>query len=409
MSMQSAVVVTGLGSLLGAGAGRRALEDALSAGAIRATRIDDRSGNHPPDASRTASLVGPVDWSRWIAPVEARRMSPPARFAVAAARLALQDAGLTASPEPDPTVSVALATAFGPSSYTQRLLDQILDGGPPSASPALFAECVANAPASRVGVMLRACGPQHTIVEGEVGPLRALARGAADVRSGRSRAAFVGASEEMTPFVHAALDRFRALARPGADGLEQGRPFDRERDGFLAAEGAVILVVESETEARSRDATPLARVIGAGAAFDPSAPPSGWGSGVEILARELTRSMQRCGRTPRDFDLVVSGASGSRAGDRLEALVLRRAWDDCELPPVVAPKGTVGEYGGGFLAAAVLAAAGRALAGSVGFQSIDPELEMRPHDGSDLGAVRNVLVTTVGSGGAAAWVFLERP
>ena len=153
------------------------------------TRIDDRAGYHSAGGSRMASLVGSVEWSRWIPPIEVRRMSPPARFAVVAARLALEDAALTPAPEPDAQMSVALATAFGPSSYTQRLLDQILDDGTGAASPALFTECVANAPASRVGVMLRACGPQHTIVEGEVGPLRALARGTADVRSGRSRSA----------------------------------------------------------------------------------------------------------------------------------------------------------------------------------------------------------------------------
>ena len=409
MSTPTAVVVTGLGALLGMGAGREALGVALAAGTVGSARIDAKEGLHAADSARTAVLIGPVDWSRWISPAEARRMSPPARFAVVAARLAVEDAGFATSPEPDPTLSIALSTAFGPSSYTQRVLDQILDDGPATVSPALFTECVANAPASRVGLTLRARGPQHTIVAGEAGPLRALARGAADVKAGRARAAFVGAAEEITPLVHAILDRFRALSRPGADGVEQGRPFDRERNGFIAAEGAVVLVLESEADARRRDATVLARVLGTTAAFDPSAPASGWGTGVDTLALELRRGMDRHGLAPEDIDLVVSGASGSRAGDRLEARVLRRVWGERPLPPVVAPKATVGEHGGGFLAAAILAANGQSFAPTPGFRFEDPELGIRPHDGSETGVVRKVLVTTVAAGGAASWIFLERP
>jgi len=255
--------------------------------------------------------------------------------------------------------------------------------------------------------MLRACGAQHTIVGGEAGPLRALARGAAEVRGGRSRAALVGASEEMPPFVHAALDRYQALARPDAAGLERGRPFDRTRNGFLAAEGAVVLVVESEADARRRGATILARVVGTGAAFDATAAPSGWGTGTGTLARALTAGMRRCGLDPEDFDLIVSGASGSRAGDRLEGLLLRRTWGERALPRIVTPKATLGEYAGGFLAAAVLAAAGQSFGPTAGFEEMDPELRIRPHDGSAVPPPRRVLVTAVAAGGAFAWTFLE--
>src|SRR4029077_14835959 len=105
----------------------------------------------------------------------------------------------------------------------------------------------------------------------------------------------------------------------------------------------------------------LARVLAWGSAFDPTAPPSGWGRGGRSLARALRRTLERAGLTPGDIDLVVSGAAGSRDGDRLEAAVLRAAWEGGTLPPVAAPKAVTWEYGGGHLAAAVLAASGAPL------------------------------------------------
>src|SRR6185436_3682331 len=73
--------------------------------------------------------------------------------------------------------------------------------------------------------------------------------------------------------------------------------------------------------------------------------------------------------------------SGSKGGDRLEALLLRSLWNGDALPPVATPKAVTGEYGGGHLGAAVLAAAGSPLGPAPGFGEPDPELGIVPHDG----------------------------
>lgn len=185
------------------------------------------------------------------------------------------------------------------------------------------------------------------------------------------------------------------------------RPFDRLRDGSLLAEGATVLVIEPEERAAARGVRPLARILGGGGAFDPTAPPTGFGSGAAGLAQRLGRLLERLGVPLSRIDLVVSGASGSRGGDRLEAQVLRALWKDLPLPPVLAPKGVTGEYGGGFLAAAVLAAAGAAFGPTAGFGEPDPELGIVPHDGRPLPAPRIVLATSLAAGGSAAWLVLE--
>jgi 3-oxoacyl-(acyl-carrier-protein) synthase len=168
-------------------------------------------------------------------------------------------------------------------------------------------------------------------------------------------------------------------------------------------------VLESEEELRRRGGRALARVLAWGSAFDPTAPPTGWGSGAGPLARRLLRTLAQAGLAPADVDLIVSGASGSREGDRLEAQVLRAVWGEAPLPPIVTPKAVVGEYGGGHLGAAVLAAAGSSFGPTPGFTEPDHELGIVPHDGSPLPPPAVVLATSLAAGGAAAWVALGEP
>jgi 3-oxoacyl-[acyl-carrier-protein] synthase II len=441
------VVVTALGTAGAHGCGRAGLERALTAGAPPpATEVDRGAGYHRPGGAHRALLTPLAALAPWLPAAEARRMGPPSRLAVAAARMALADAGLDPALLAGPGTAVVLSTAFGPCSFSEALLRQVLRDGPESASPYLFTESVANAPAAQIAIACGARGPNVTLCQREAGPLLAVARGAAEVAAGRAERALVGAVDEMPPLLHAVLDRFGALARgrprpaqdgpslpdgPGGGG-DVGRPFDRRRDGVVAADGATVLLLESAAAAARAGRVPLARVWGWGSAFDPSAPPTGWGGGAEILGRALRRLLLRRGAAPETappgtgdppgvldaghgalgaIDRIVSGAAGSRAGDRLEAGVLRAAWGAAALPPVLAPKGVTGEYGGGFLAAAVLAAAvaGVAAAPTAGFGEPDPDLGVSPHDGSPLPPPRALLVSSLAAGGAAAWVILGRP
>ena len=249
-----------------------------------------------------------------------------------------------------------LATAFGPASFTERLLRGILAEGPETASPFLFTECVANAPAAQVAIACQACGPNVTVTQREAGPLLALGRAASDVSSGVAARALAGAVDESPPLVHALLDRYRALSRPDAEGGEAARPFDRRRSGFLMGEGATVVVVEDEATARARGAPLLARIRAWGSAFDPTASRVSWGRRARAARPRAAAHARPRGLAPRNVDLVVSGASGAVAGDRLEADVLHAAWGAAPLPPVLAPKSVTGEYGGAHLAAAILAA-----------------------------------------------------
>jgi 3-oxoacyl-(acyl-carrier-protein) synthase len=402
------IVVSGLGALGSFGCGADRLAVALRDSTPRLSEVQRSVSPHRDGGARLAALVGMVDLSPWLNPTAARRMSGPSKLAVAAAMMALRDAGLEEVDAQADGTGVVMSTAFGPADFSERLFTAINREGPESASPFLFTESVANAPAAQVAIRCHARGPNLTVTQREAGPLIALLQAAQDVREGRMSRALVGSVDEITPLIHGLLDRFGALARSSDGSVETARPFDRARNGLVAGEGATVLVVERDSDVRARGGHVLARIRGGGRAFDPTASRVGWGDGVARLATGLGRALSSASLHPDSVDLVVSGASGSWRGDRLEALVLRNAWDGTPLPPIVAPKAITGEYGGGLLAAAVLAVARAEFGPTPGFAVPDPELGVIPHDGGPLSNGR-VLVSSLAAGGAAAWLVLERP
>ncbi len=400
------VVVTGAGVLHPFGGGVESLAQALEEGAVRALPVDPLPGAARPRRARQAARVPRLDLGRWIPPLVARRMSPPSRLAVAAARQALEDAARPLSAAPDPAMGVALGTSFGPASFTERLLEQIESEGPDAASPSLFTECVANAAAAQIAIHCRAAGPSLTLSQGQGSPLLAASRAAAAIASGKAACMLAGGVEEMTPLLHALLDRFGALVRSAPGETEIPRPLDRRRAGCLAGEGAAVLVLEDEGAARRRGARTRAWLRAWGSAFDPSAPAAGWGRDTDALGRALRGGLVRFDLEPGQIDRIVSGASGSRGGDAVEAQVLRAAWDGAPLPPLHAPKGILGEYGGSLLPAALAILEGARVSPG-GFQEADPHLGVVPHPGGDLPAPRRLLVTTASAGGGHAWLVLE--
>ena len=337
-------------------------------------------------------------------------MSPPARFAVAAMRLALADAGLSGLGRDEHLgTGIVVGTAFGPSSVTEQLLAQIFGAGPETASPALFTESVASSSAAQMALAIGARGPSVALTQREASDLAALAEGVRLIATGAADRVLVTVVDEMIPLLHAMLDRFRALARPGPDGREVARPFDRRRDGLLAAEGATVLALEPADAAAARGARVRARVAAVARGFDPTAPAWDWGTGGAALAKTLARGLARTGVAVDSIELVASGAAGTRRGDALEAAVLDGLFA-VRRPPIAAFKARTGEYGGAALAAAVLAAEGSPVAPTAGFELPDPALgspPVTPVTAALPAAPRRTLVSSLATAGGAAWVVLD--
>lgn len=404
----SPVAVTGLGVVSAAGCGRRATTDALRDSRTHWSAVDRSGGYHRRGGSRLAGLTAGVDLSPWLAPAAARRMSQPSRLAVAAAKMALQDAGLELDGGEEPPTAVMVSNAHGPTSVLEKIFSQSLHQGPLAVSPALFTESVANAPAAQVAIACRARGPNLTVVQREAGVLIAVTQAASEIVAGRVSRALVIAIDELPPLLHAVLDRFNMLATADRRGEEAARPFDRRRTGAIAAEGATALVLEPAAAVRDRGGRVLARLSSGTSAFDPRSPRSGWNDDPAVLAEACRRYLDKTGSGPEDFDAVVSGTAGTFGGDRLEARVLRAVWGEHSLPPVLVPKAVLGDHGGGLLAGMVLAIEGASFGPTPGFAEADPDLGVIPHDGRPLAPPAKLLATAVAAGGSAAWLVLDK-
>lgn len=399
------LVITGLGTVNAVGCGRETTAAALRDGTGVWSEIGRFGGYHRQSGARLAGLASGYDLSAWLSGREARRMSLSSKYAVVAARMAMAEAGLELGDDSDglPT-AMMFSNALGPSSTTERILTQIEEQGPLAVSPALFTESVSNAPAAQVALACRAQGANVTVTQREAGPLIALSLAAAELFRGRAARVVVATVDEVTPLMHTVLDRFRALAAADEYGDETPRPFDRRRNGFLVAEGSTALMVEKAETAERRGARVLAQLIDYASAFDPSAVATGWGEDPAMLTPALTRLI---GEQGGDIEAIISGASGSRSGDRLEARLLAAVWSTQSLPPILTPKAVLGEYGGAQLAAAILALAAEPFGSPPDAFEPDPGLGVEPHAGGGL-SPSTVLISSLATGGAAAWALLAK-
>jgi len=397
------VVITGVGCLGPYGLGLDALRRALAEGRALGTPIDRSAGYHRRGSATQVAACGALDLTPWLSEEDGRRMSDLSQYAVTSARMALRSARLDELPAE--RTAVAIGTAFGPGGFTERLALQVLQKGGRFASPFLFTDCVANAAAGQIAIAVGARGPNTTICQREASAVLALAQGADDVALGRADVCLAGAADELKPLSHAILDRFRALARP-RDGVELPRPLASHRNGYLAGEGATVLVLEEEGHARARGATVLARVGRSARAFDPTASRVGHGTSAAELAAQLE---ERLGADLMAADAVVSAASGARRGDALEATILYETLR--EDARVLTPKAVHGEFGGGTLAAALLALQGADFAVPEGCNHDEPDDERPLRIPLLPGPVsaRTLLCPAHAAGGVSAWTMLERP
>ena len=316
--MSGHVAVTGIGVVSALGVGVQPFWDALLAG--RGT---------------PGGRIEHLEVRRWVRSAQGRRIDRTSLLALAAARLALADAGLAPEALEPPRTALALGSAFGNIQETVTFLDRIFERG--TGNPLLFPNLVMNAALSYVAIELGITGPSAMVTEQDASGEAAIGWGAKQVADGAVEVCLAGAADELAAGV---VDLGRAGHAPVGDGA---RP----------AEGAAVLVLESPAHALRRGARRYARLV-PHAGFGIPAPVHGWSAGAGQLA-------QRLAPLAGDVDLVVAAASGDVGLDELEAEALARVFAGRRVA-VTAPRGTTGSFG----AAGALAVAAAALSASCG-------------------------------------------
>ncbi|MDG2908047.1 MAG: beta-ketoacyl-ACP synthase II [Acidimicrobiales bacterium] len=348
------VAVTGLGVIAPCGIGVDAFWDGLCGPA--------------PVGDRRVHDFDPSPW--FDNPKEVRRADRCTQFAIAAADMALEQAGdLTADPSRS---GVWIGTGIG---GIQTLEDQIkvrLDKGERRVSPFLIPMMMANAPTAAVSMRHGFQGPAENTCTACAAGTHAVANAARLVASGRCDLMIAGGSE--AAFVPTALAGFTNMTAFSSGGIS--RPFDADRDGFVMGEGAGILVLEDWETAVDRGATIIAEVLGGASTADAHhiTAPSPGGVGA-IACMEL--AMEEAGVTAADIGHINAHGTSTPLNDMAEARAMEKVFGTPG-PLVTSTKGITGHALG---AAGALEAVALALSlqkalipPTTGYTTPDPEM-----------------------------------
>jgi 3-oxoacyl-[acyl-carrier-protein] synthase II len=400
----SRVAITGIGILAPGAIGLGELRTMLRSGVSAIGPIDrfDTAGL----ASHRAALVRGFQARDFIAPMKLRRMNTLSRYALAAAKMALDDSGLEAGRRE--AAGVAIGTMFGPVQTSVEYMREYVEKGASLAPPQLFAESVANAPGSHVAIEFGLRGFNLTFTQRESSALAAATFAASQIVKGSLEAALIGGVEEINEMVFSVLGRLRALAHETADTDEASRPFDRRRNGMVVGEGSAILVAESAGSADRRGARAHAYLSGFGIGRDTTASISDWGTGSAKIASVMRAAIEDAEIGIGDIGAVWASANSTRRGDAVEAEALGALFG-ASIPPVAATKGYFGEYAAGgaiHLAGAVMAMADQELPLSCGWEI--PDSPIRPTRERLQLPIRHMLVNSISSGGGVVCAVLSR-
>ncbi len=317
------VVVTGIGAVTACGGGPGGapggLWDGIMHGRIgirRLTRFDPR-----PFRSQVAAQIDDFDPACYLEARRARRLDRFAQLAIAAGRMALDDACWTPRGCSDQT-AVYLGSALGGIAFAEAQHERYLAGGlravDPSLALAVFGGSAATALAMELGLHGPAMGNANSCASGAI----AIGEAFRLIRHGEAQVALAGGAEApLAPLTFGAFALIRAMSARNEAPERSCRPFDAERDGFVMGEGAAVLVLEELGHALSREARIYAEVAGYGTTNDAYHVVAPRPDGAQATrAMRLALASARLG--PDEVEYVNAHGSSTPLGDRAEAVAL---------------------------------------------------------------------------------------
>jgi 3-oxoacyl-[acyl-carrier-protein] synthase II len=404
------VVITGIGPVTPIGTG---VED-FWAGLRRARSVVRRVTRFDPTPFRShlAAEVDGFEPAIWMEPRRAKRLDRCSQFTLAAARLAIADAGLELGSEDPDRIGAMMGSALGGVEFAEREHEKYLAGGVRAVEPGLALTVFVGASSCNLAIELGISGPNITngmscasgaIAIGEA--FHAINRGEADVMLAG------GAEAPLSPLSFGAFAIIRAMSTRNDDPASASRPFDQGRDGFVMGEGAAVLVLEERERALARGAVAYAELVGYGLTNDAhhmTAPrPDG-----RQAARAIRIALEDAGVPKEAIGYVNAHGSSTPLNDPTETIAIRAALDGHAERVLVS--GTKGYYGhalgaSGAIEAAICALASRRgwLPPSVNLRNPDPTCELNyVPDGGTAVAPEFLLSNSFGFGGInAALIF----
>lgn len=324
--MQHRVVVTGLGIISPLGVGTDKTWDALIAGKSGIGPVSSFDATEFP--ARIGGEVRDFDPSDYLERKEARRMDRFAQFAVAAAKMALADAGLVIEGDDVYRTGVIIGSGIGGMRTLEEQARVFIERGPSRVSPFFIPMMISDMASGQVSIVVGAKGPNSTAVTACASGAHSIADSLALIRRGAADCMITGGSEAaITGLAYAGFCAAGTLSTNNDAPEKASRPFDAKRNGFVMGEGCGILILESLEHAVARKARILAEIVGAGLTGDAhhmTAPhPDGDGA-----ARAMQEALRDAGLTAEDVDYVNAHGTSTELNDKMETKAIKRALGD---------------------------------------------------------------------------------
>jgi len=403
------IVITGLGVIGSLGLGKEAFWESLRQGRSGIREISHFDPSHT--GSRLGGEVRDFDPKDFLAAAKVRRLDRVSQMAVAAARLAFEDAHLGSTPEVVPSIGVILGSGFSGLVSTEAFFRGLLEMGPSGANPMLFPNTVPNAPASQVAIEMGFKGPNVTLSHKEVSGENAIAYACDLIRHGRAEVILAGAVDELSQILHLSYWKMGALSPHRRGGEEVCCPFDRRRNGIILGEGAGIVVLEEMSHARSRGASIYQEVAGWGMSGTPCRV-SDYGETGEGLATAMKLALEEGGLEARDLESISACANSSPSLDPMETQAINMvAGDRASRIPVSALKSMLGEFnscGGLRVVACALSLQHRWMPPTINYRVPDPACNLNLVSNTGQAAeLENILINGSSNGGSHVSLLLR--
>jgi 3-oxoacyl-[acyl-carrier-protein] synthase II len=363
------IVVTGLGLVTPVGTGREEVWEALLAG---------RSGIRPVesfDTSRFTTRLGAEvpNFRPGLRTLDPAKTGRASQLAATAARMALEDAGLSSGDVAPERGGVAMGTTSGEPLEVERFDDRYLAGELDQVGPEFISRYPCHMIAAHVAREVGFAGVNTMIPTACAAGNYAIAHATDVLRAGRADVMLAGGADSFSRITYTGFHRLGAIAP------ERCQPFDKNRKGMVPGEGAAVLVLETLDRARARGARIYAELAGYGLSCDAhhmtAAHPEGDGA-----ARAMERALADAGLAPEDVRYISAHGTGTPTNDRLEAIAVKRVFrETAPKIPMSSIKSMIGHTMG---AASAIEAAVCALAVATG--RIPPTMNLEePEDDLD--------------------------
>jgi 3-oxoacyl-[acyl-carrier-protein] synthase II len=320
LSAPRRVVVTGIGAVTPVGTGRRELWEALLAGRSGFSTVESFD-THAHPVHRGAEVRG-FRPEAHVKRLDPRRLGRASQLAIAAAWLALEDAGIDPGDPQDidpESAGVAMGTTSGEPREVEALNDLLLAQQTDRVGPELVHLYPCHVLASHVAGEIGFEGPNTVIPTACAAGNYAIAHALDLLSAGRAELMLAGGADAFSRITYTGFSRLGAIAP------EVCQPFDRNRKGMIPGEGAGVVVLEPLDRARARGARIYAEVAGYGLSCDAhhmtAAHPDGSGA-----ARAMERALQESGLNAEDVSYVSAHGTGTPTNDRLESIAVKRVF-----------------------------------------------------------------------------------